>query len=355
MSGVGRSGARTRTLRVAAGVGLPRRRTAYGHGRVWVEVLKRLRGLVKLDLIEPRYLPRVLPRRRADVWLINGHARPPSEVDGPAVAVFHEISWHVPELREHLQPDFAELHDRAGVESITLATRVLVPSRSSAADVVSAYDYDPGRIDMVPYGVDSTRFRPALRGGAELVARATGRPPAPYVLYVASLLPRKNLLSLREAMSQLAREGFPHLLVIVAAGSPDRADAQDLERQAEAELPGAPGRVVRIRPPLPERQLAALMAGASAFCLPSFYEGFGLVALEAMACGAPVVVSNGGSLPEVVEDAGIVVEPTPSAIASGLEGILSDPQKAAELSRAARARAERMTWEHVAESWLASL
>ena len=77
-----------------------------------------------------------------------------------------------------------------------------------------------------------------------------------------------------------------------------------------------------------DAELAALMAGAAAFCLPSLYEGFGLTALEAMACGAPVVVSDRGALPEVVGDAGVIVAPSADGVRSALARILRDPELA---------------------------
>jgi glycosyltransferase involved in cell wall biosynthesis len=327
----------------------------YGHGRLWVEVLKRLSRRVQLDLIEPRYLPRHLTaRRRPDVWLINGHS-PPPDVDGPAVAVFHEISWHRPDLREQLLPEWAEAHDNAARECMKLATRVLTPSRVSADEVIAAFGVDPSVVDLIPYGVDVRRFRPHLSGGDRLLSRAAGRPVDEYVLYVGSLLPRKNLAALRAAMRSLISDGRPETLVIVGSQSPDRTDAGDLQQAASAELPGFPGRVVHIPAPIPQRYMISLMGGADAFCVPSLYEGFGLVALEAMACGAPVVVSSGGSLPEVVGDAGIVVDPTPDGIEAGLRSVLADPQNQTRLRLAARARAESMTWDQTADGWVESL
>lgn len=117
---------------------------------------------------------------------------------------------------------------------------------------------------------------------------------------------------------------------------------------------GAPGRVVWLKD-LDDAKVATLMAEADAFCLPSFSEGFGLTVLEAMACGAPVVVSTGGSLPEVVGDAGVIVEPTAAAIEAALASVLEDRALAEELGRAARARAEQLSWKRTAEGWLAVL
>jgi alpha-1,3-rhamnosyl/mannosyltransferase len=101
--------------------------------------------------------------------------------------------------------------------------------------------------------------------------------------------------------------------------------------------------------------LAALMADADAFCLPSFAEGFGLPALEAMACGVPVLVSDRGALPELVGDAAIVTEPTVDAVEHGLARVFDDAGLAAALRTAARARALEFPWSRTVAGWLSVL
>ncbi|MGI8430168.1 MAG: glycosyltransferase [Solirubrobacteraceae bacterium] len=350
-------------LRVAAGLNLPRRRTVYGHGRVWVEVLRRLSEHVDLQLIQPRYLPRrlapiarrIAPVRKPDVWLINGDFSPPA-VDGPAVIVFHEVLGPTPAFGGRESPVVSRSSTHPYEQCMRIATRVVTPSRVIAREVVTAFDFPPEQIDAIPYGVDVEVFRPELAGGRQIVASAGRRAPAPYVLFGASLLPRKNLSALREAMTILAHDGFPQILAIVAGPSPGGGDDQlQLQLEAEAELSGAPGRVVRVPWPVSERQMATLMAGADAVCVPSLFEGFGLVALESMACGAATVVSMRGSLPEVIGDAGVVVAPTPEAIADGLKRVLADPAEAERLGAAARIRAKSMTWDHTVAGWVGAL
>ena len=133
-------------------------------------------------------------------------------------------------------------------------------------------------------------------------------------------------------MSRLARAGYPHALALVASPALDRPDSADLQREAVAELPGAPNRIAAVSDPTDD-DLAGLMAEADAYCLPSLFEGFGLTALEAMACGTAVVVSDRGALPEVVGDAGLVVTPDADAVTSALERVLGDPSLRDELSR----------------------
>jgi glycosyltransferase involved in cell wall biosynthesis len=225
---------------------------------------------------------------------------------------------------------------------VKTAAAVITPSGAAATDLIAAYGLSAERVHAVPHGVDPT-FTPGLPGGSELVGVGV-----PYVLYAATLHPRKNLAVLRAAMRRLTAEGFPHVLAVAGFAAPDRADSTALEAAAGGE--GA----VRLAQTT-DAQLAALMAGAAAVCLPSLYEGFGLTALEALACGAPLVVSDRGALPEVVGDAAVVVEPTMDGVTAGLRRVLADPALGARLRVAGPARASEFSWERTAAGWLAVL
>jgi glycosyltransferase involved in cell wall biosynthesis len=105
---------------------------------------------------------------------------------------------------------------------------------------------------------------------------------------------------------------------------------------------------------MPDADLPALHSGAALFCFPSLYEGFGLPPLEAMACGTPVVCSNAASLPEVVGDAALTVDPTDvEGLAVAMHRVLSDPDLAAELHARGLARARTFTWERTARETVA--
>lgn len=289
----------------------------------------------------------------ADVWLTDGHSGA-LDVAEPVVAAVHEVGWTTRELRRFLQPGFAAQIGAGTGAGVLAAAHVLAPSQSSRSQVLDAFAVDAERVHMVPYGVDTSLFRPGLAGGRARVDAVSLSASAPYVLFVGSLHPRKNLAALRKAMAALARRGFQHVLALVAAEPLDRDDRSDLRRMGEAELPGVPGRIVSI-PSAEDAELAALMAGADAVCLPSFSEGFGLPVLEAMACGTPTVVSDRGALPELVGSAGLVVSPTAKAVEEALAGILSDAALAGRLGAAARRRAQGFTWERTADGWLHAL
>jgi glycosyltransferase involved in cell wall biosynthesis len=320
---------------VRLGPGLVEARPGTGHGNVWTRVIAEFAASDEV---------KILTRGRPDVWLASGHAEPVGR-DRPVVVQVHEIGWHDPELRAFLHPDFADALEPATRAAVGAAARVITPSQAARDQVMSAYGVAGDLVHAVPHGVDTTVFRPGVEGGRAAIG-------APYVLFVGVLHPRKNYAALREAVAGLAKQGLPHVLAIV--GAPAADPRPEFEQEAVSELPGVPGRVVRVRAPS-DAELAALMAGADAFCLPSFFEGFGLPALEAMACGAPVVVSNRGALPEVVGDAGVVVEPTADAVEEALHRVITEPGLADRLRRAGVERAGRFSWPRTAAGWLEAL
>jgi glycosyltransferase involved in cell wall biosynthesis len=343
----GTSGSRGSRLRVAVPHALVSLPTGSGHGNMWNHVLAGLKTRVELI---PSLTERRLRGRRVDVWIANG-------ADGviptrkPVVIHVHDAGWGTPELRATIDLLFLQALERGISQALGQAAAVITPSEAARQQVIDEFGAAPARIHVVHHGVDLERFKPGLRGGAGIV-RVSGGSDHPYVLCVATLHPRKNLPALREAMRRLNRAGLPHQLVLVTSPAPDREDSTELEHAAFAALGDGSPAVVRIDRPC-DGSLAALMAGAAAFCLPSLSEGFGMPVLEALACGAPVVVSDRGALPEVVGDAGLVVPPTPDGLERGLSTLLCDQELSRSLAAAARSRADHFTWERAVNGWLA--
>lgn len=200
------------------------------------------------------------------------------------------------------------------------ALHVVTVSQFSRSELVSLLGVPPDRVTVVPGGVDE-RFRPDVE---------PAKRQRPYVLTVASRTARKNLGALDPTAARLAAEGLD--LLVVGGDRPQFRDEPGASR-------------VRFLGHVNDAELPGLYAGASAFVLPSHYEGFGLTALEAMACGTPVVVSNRTALPEVVGDAGVLVDPDdPPAIADAVMGALGDR----ELGAHGAARARRYSWSATA-------
>ncbi len=340
---------RRRRLRVAVPPLVTSYSVASGTGKMWHRVLAALPADVRVA--DPARRPP--PGRRPDAWLHDGH-HGPLQVRAPVVVQLHEAAWDDPSTRSLADPSFVATYEAPSRAAAQRSARVVTPSESSRRQIVQSYAVPADRVLVAPHGVDHAVFNPGATGGSEVVARAGGDPARPYVLFVAQLHPRKNLAALRDAMTALARRGFPPALVIVGWPPFDGSDPAAIERDACADLPGTTGRVVHLRG-ITEDELAATMASASAFCLPSLMEGFGLPALEAMACGVPVVVSDRGALPEVVGDAGIVTAPSADALEDALASVLSDEESARALGSAALARSHGFTWDKTGAAWLRAL
>ena len=259
----------------------------------------------------------------------------------PAVVTVHDLSF----LRT---PEFHTPLNRAALSHIVpRATRnarlVIADSNATARDLESAYGLDPARIRVIYPGCDLERFRPLLAEDPRPVLARYGI-TQPYLLFVGTLEPRKNLVGLIDAYERLAADGLDHRLVL--AGSPGWGMAAIEARLASQRLGHRVIRAGRVA----EEDLPTLYRAADAFVYPSHYEGFGLPPLEAMACGTPVVTSNRSSLPEVVGEAGVLVDPDDVAsIARALSDLLGSAPLRAKLRAEGPRHAARFTWRRAAE------
>ena len=218
--------------------------------------------------------------------------------------------------------------------------QVITVSGASAADITRYLGVDPGKIAAVPIGIDGGVFRPQ-----PYVARLSER----LVTTASADVPLKGLKYLIEAFAGLA-VARPSLELVVV-GKPRKGPTLDL-----LELLSMAGRV-RFVHDLTGEALAALYASATICVTPSLYEGFGLPAAEAMGCGAPVVVTDGGALPEVVGEAGLVVQKgDAAALSAAIAALLDDPARRRAMSAAGIARARALfSWDRVAERYEAVL
>jgi glycosyltransferase involved in cell wall biosynthesis len=341
-------------LRVAVPADRAEQDPGSGAGRVWTTVISELRGRgveVEPRTTRARRMPS-LRRRVPDVWLVPGDFGQ-IDVPAPVVAIVHGAAWPLePDFFDYVPRAFAEPSIAAVEATLASASFAIAPSEYTRRGIAATGHIEPEQVAVVPHGVDLDAFAPSRAGGRGEVQRAFGQ-PRPYVLFASiPSIPQKNLGALRAAMASLVAEGRPHALVI--GGGPAGGESAEELAAIDADLPGVPGRVAWLGH-VDDHTLAGLMAECAAFCLPSLFEAFGLTALEAMACGAPVVVSNRGALPEVVGEAGIATPPTPAELERALARVLDDSALAASLGDAARRRAESMSWRRTADGWLAAL
>jgi glycosyltransferase involved in cell wall biosynthesis len=257
-----------------------------------------------------------------------------------AVLTIHDLlpmrrpEWYSPYVRW----GFRRTVERAAARG----WEMIVDSEHVAGQLLELGTIDPRRITVIPLGV-SDEFRQAVPTGQRLeVARRLGIPPAGYLLAVGSISLRKNLLTVIRAVAR----ADPAIPPLILAGSPDTSAS---EVHVEIDRLGLHHRV---RPVgfVADEHLPALVQGARALLHPSFDEGFGLPPLEAMAAGTPVVASRAGSLPEIVGEAGLLVDPTDiDEWASAISTVVTDDDHRQTLIDAGRIRAARFTWHQTAQ------
>jgi glycosyltransferase involved in cell wall biosynthesis len=309
-----------------------------GWGRYARCLLDALRGVEGIDLdvytdggvgpellFEQVKLPLALRRRRAALihapnWFLP-LARP-----CPGVVTVHDLAF------ERWPEDFVPL-TRAKFRVLARlaarsAERVIVPSQFTADDVCTTYGVDRSLVRVIPYA-------------AALPVGELAPPAGPYVLAVGDLRKKKNLAPLVSAYAELWRAGeIAHTLVLAGVDTGEGPRLRALAGDAPVELTGY----------IDDAQLDALMRGADLLVHPSLYEGFGLVLLEAMARGTPVLAAQATALPETGGDAAAYFDPSePGGLRVALGRLLAAASERDELRRRGLARAAGFSWGATAE------
>jgi glycosyltransferase involved in cell wall biosynthesis len=279
---------------------------------------------------------------QVDVFHATNFVAPPARRAATVVTV-HDLTYlRYPEMVTAASARFRDLVPRALGRGATVCT----PTAAVGAEVADAYRLPPERLVVTPLGVGPAWRTAAPADPAWLAANGL---PERYLLFVGNREPRKNLPTLLAAYRELLADppanpgGVPPLVLVGPAGWGEALD-----------LAGLPAEAVRTPGYLPEDDLARVVTGAAALVFPSWYEGFGLPALEALACGTPVVATDLPALREVLGDQAELVPPgDAAAMAAALAKVLGDP--GGEPARAARrARAAAFTWAACAHATLSA-
>jgi len=275
-----------------------------------------------------------------DVWHAPYYVRPFLGVPHPVVTVFDVIGRVVP----HALPSWRsrvlfELFMRASLRG---AAHIITSSDATRRDLIDAYGIGGERITVVPLAVDR-QFVPQPPAMIKQMRQRYDL-PARYLLYLGSNKPHKNITTLIEAFAHVQTDAL-----LVVAGHWDARFPQSKQLGEQLRL----GQRVRFLHNIADQDVPALLGGATAFVFPSLGEGFGLPPLEAMACGAPVIVSNTSSLPEVVGDAGLLVAPEREPLVQAMQQLLDDAALREDLRQRGLLRAARFTWAHTARQTLA--
>jgi glycosyltransferase involved in cell wall biosynthesis len=300
-----------------------------------LEVQPTFRGVVWQQL----RLPRRLAQGDVDLFW-SPHMILPLRLPVPGVTTVHDLTTV-------LYPEAHSLKVKLSVlpflrRTLDNARRIVAVSTATADDLRRHFPESRDRLRVVPNGVDR-RFAPA---DADAIAATRARLGLTegYLLYAGTLEPRKNLGQLLDAWEHLKAQDstVPPLVFVGGYGWHSRGLLRRLARLA----PHGVRHLGRVS----DEELLAIVQAARVFVYPSLYEGFGLPALEALACGIPTIASNVSSLPEVVGKAGLLVEPGEvMPLASAIRRLLDDPGLAAELAARGPVQAARFGWPRSAD------
>jgi alpha-maltose-1-phosphate synthase len=277
----------------------------------------------------------------------------------PLVLTVHSLEPMRPWKREQLGGgyDISLWVERTAIE---MADAVIAVSESTKADVLRLFDVDPARVQVIHNGIDLQEY--TARQDQGLLKRHGIDPAQPYVLFVGRITRQKGIIHLVRALPHLD----PGFQVVLCAGAPDTTEIEEEMKSAvEAAQQERPG-VVWIGEMLPKSEIIALYSGAEVFVCPSIYEPFGIINLEAMACGTPVVASAVGGIPEVVVhgETGLLVpveqmnvapfEPVNADtfafhLAEAINELMRDEARRRSMGEKARRRVEEnFSWEAIA-------
>jgi glycosyltransferase involved in cell wall biosynthesis len=268
--------------------------------------------------------------------------------DVPMVVTAHDLSFELfpktfgwKQRFWHYLVDFRSLIKRSA--------SVVAVSESTKEDIIDTYRVQPGKITVIPSGYDKN-CRVIDRNSEQLIdVQRQYELPFKFILSFATFEPRKNLISVIEAYEEFIKQNPDSLYHLVLAGSPGWEKRELYTRIRTSVVHSrihAIGFVADLDKP-------AVYNLASVFVYPSFYEGFGFPPLEAMACGVPVITSHSSSLPEIVGDAGILIDPyRPQEIFNAFEALLKDRELGDSLRTKGLARATEYSWNKTAKALL---
>jgi glycosyltransferase involved in cell wall biosynthesis len=300
----------------------------------------------------PRVTQQVIPLRRAwthlrfaaalwrdrpDRVFVPAHTLP-FAFPGQAAVTVHDLGFkYFPQSHKTSHRLYLDLTTRY---SAARAGVILADSQATADDLTRFYGTDPEKVRVVYPGVDVPPISDIDR------VRNKYQLPPRYFLYIGTLQPRKNIAGLTAAYRRYRESTGDDAALLLAGAKGWLYDPAWTDGVEGVLMPGY----------IDEADKGALYAGAIALVFPSLYEGFGFPVLEAMGCGTPVIASNTSSLPELVGNAGLLVDPTDTeAITQAMQHIVTDQALAESLREKGRRQAAAFSWEHCAQQALDAL
>ena len=307
--------------------------------------LRLLKQNIRELLWEQTILPLAARRDRVDLLFSPGYTLP-ALFGGPAAVTIHDVSYEA-------HPEWSRMAQRWRLRTFSrLAARrarvVLTDSEFSKQELLKYYRLPASKIRVVPLAAnDFPGPHPAGEAG-EYVKDRFGLNEN-YLIFVGSIFPRRCIRTLLEAFESALKDGGPASLVLVGADC--LRLSFELPHAIEALNLRLGRRAVLHLPRVEDSDLQCLYKGATAFVFLSEYEGFGLTALEAMACGTPVISARTSSIPEVVGEAALLVcDPTDAVqVSQAILAVSGDAERRAEMVRRGLSQASRFSWDRCAE------
>ncbi|NLL68051.1 MAG: glycosyltransferase family 4 protein [Clostridiaceae bacterium] len=278
----------------------------------------------------------------SDITMFFNYIVPPG-VKGKKVVMIYDMVYKV--YPETMRKRTLYMLNKSLIKSCNRADKIITISEFSKQEIIKCLGIEKDKIVVMPVGVDTSIYHPYYKEEEICNVTEKYKLPREYMLYLGTLEPRKNLERLIQAYSLLKKE-IPCVPKLVMAGGKGWMYEGIFETVKALQIEKDIIFTGYIKP----EDSPILMRGAKMFLFPSLYEGFGMPPLEAMACGTPVLVSNAASLPEVVGDAGLQVDPfSIDDIKNGIKLLIEDENKRSELSLKGIERAKLFTWDKSVE------
>lgn len=270
---------------------------------------------------------------------------PPSFGAKRRLITVHDLNFLL--FPKFVSPESHRYYTRQISWAVKVADHISADSNHTRLDLIERLKVPPEKITTIHLAANPLYSIPRPKTAIESTLKKNNLPHG-YLLFVGALIPRKNIETLILAYHQLLHE-YQENIPLVIVGDPGWRSEKVALTIADLNLE----KHVRILNDVSDNELANLYSAAGVFALPSYYEGFGLPPLEAMHCGCPVIVSNRGSLPEVVGDAGIILEPDDvDKWTESLMAVLSKQEMREKLIAAGNEQVKKFTWHKTAESTL---
>jgi glycosyltransferase involved in cell wall biosynthesis len=311
-------------------------------GRYRPRLIRYIPGRVWNQLIKRRLLPPInlLVGSKPDVVIFPNYVRLPVSPGIRTLTTIHDLGFI--KYPEYITPQTHAFLKGVG-SSISKSSGLITISESTKRDMIEHYQLEPEQITVIPPAVDLAIFKPTK---PTVHQRERYNLPNEYLLFFGTLEPRKNVQGLIYAYKALPSPVQSRYALVLAGGR----GWLDQDIHAAIMAYDGPGKII-MTGFVADEDRAAVYSGATLFIYPSFYEGFGMPVVEAMACGVPVITSDNSSLPEAAGGAAILVEATNTQqLAREIKRILSSQKTLQHLRSAGLKRAKLLSWEKSAQT-----